>query len=86
MTRKIAEGGFFREFMSIEVIGDPEQIEYLSKVIGEKPAGGGEAAGDVYEADEGTMYSADFSTSKSQIWELIVSEDEETAVLYKIDC
>lgn len=82
MTETIARGGFFREYTEVEIIEDEDTIEYLKKVIGEKPEGPGEAAGDVYECEEGEFYTADFSTTSSEVKDLAVSEDGSTAVLF----
>ena len=82
MTETIARGGFRREYTEVEVIEDEDTIEYLKKVIGEKPEGPGEAAGDEWECEEGEFYSADFSSTSSEVKDLAVSEDGSTAVLF----
>ena len=82
MTETIARGGFRREYTEVEVIEDEDTIEYLKKVIGEKPEGPGEAAGGEQECEEGEFYSADFSSTSNEIKDLAVSEDGSTAVLF----
>jgi len=81
----ISKGGTFREHMEHRLLTDKTDIMYLRDIISQKPDRMGEAPVSYYDVEDGGFYSADYSSSKSRVVELIVSEDKETAVLVLIE-
>lgn len=82
---EVAAGGTMREYIEHRLMTDKEDILYLEDVIGGKPDRPGEAPVSFHDLEEGSMYTADYSSSKGRIVELCVSEDKETAVLNLVE-
>lgn len=80
--KKVASGGFFREDIEIRVLSDQEDIEWMKRLIAEKPKARGEAGGStMIGSEEGMWISADFSSSEGLVVDMAVSDDGEEAVL-----